>query len=193
MKEVCVKHGVLFILDEVMCGMGRTGFLHAWQEEGVVPDIQIVGKGLAGGYAPLSAVLIGRTITDALKNGPGNGCFSHGHTFQNFPKSCLCGFEVQRIIEEEGLVEKVRENGVILRQILDKRLKNYKYVGDIRGKGYFLGVSRFLCSLAWLTILRLNSCETRRPRSRLTPNSISRGNSTSEVRDTPCPKADISN
>ena len=97
MKDVCSKHGVLLILDEVMCGMGRTGFLHAWQEEGVVPDIQLMGKGLAGGYAPLSAMLISKDIGQAFERC--SGTFNHGHTFQNNPLACAAGLAVQHIIE----------------------------------------------------------------------------------------------
>jgi adenosylmethionine-8-amino-7-oxononanoate aminotransferase len=148
-KKVCVKYGVLLALDEVMCGMGRTGYLHAWQEENVVPDVQILGKGLAGGYAQISAILIGPTIVDAFVHGPGNGAFSHGHTFQNFPVACATGLAVQRIIQEDSLLDKVREKAPILRQKLEKRLKTHRYVGDIRGKGYFLGV-RFLTLTFWV-------------------------------------------
>jgi adenosylmethionine-8-amino-7-oxononanoate aminotransferase len=140
MKKVCVKYGVLLALDEVMCGMGRTGYLHAWQEENVVPDVQILGKGLAGGYAQISAILIGPTIVDAFVHGPGNGAFSHGHTFQNFPVACAIGLAVQRIIQEDLLLNNVREKAPILRQKLESRVKGHRYVGDIRGKGFFLGV-----------------------------------------------------
>jgi adenosylmethionine-8-amino-7-oxononanoate aminotransferase len=141
MKKVCVKYGVLFILDEVMCGMGRTGYTHAWQEENVVPDIQAVGKGLAGGYAPISAVLFGHDIVKAFQNGPGNGAFAHGHTFQNFPEACAAALAVQKIIEDDGLLANVREKGELLRWKLEEGLKGHRYVGDIRGKGLFLGVS----------------------------------------------------
>ncbi|KAH9870173.1 hypothetical protein J1614_007096 [Plenodomus biglobosus] len=138
MKAVCKRHGVLLIFDEVMCGMGRTGYLHAWQGEMVVPDIQIVGKGLAGGYAELSGILCSPEINDAF--GEGKTGFNHGHTFQNPPVGCAAALVVQRIIEEEGLVEKVRRNGEVLRRKLGKRLSYHANVGDIRGKGHFWGI-----------------------------------------------------
>jgi len=142
MKSVCVKYGVLLILDEVMCGLGRTGYHHAWQEENVVPDIQMVGKGLAGGYAIISAVLFGHDIVNAFRNGPGNGAFAHGHTFQNFPRACAAGLKVQQIIEDGNLIGNVRKTGALLRRKLEQGLKYHPFVGDIRGKGLFLGVSK---------------------------------------------------
>ncbi|KAF1364472.1 aminotransferase, class III [Lizonia empirigonia] len=139
-RDVCDKYGVLLIFDEVMCGMGRTGHLHAWQKEGVAPDIQVVGKGLAGGFQPLSAMLIGPKVSDAFEFGPGSGAFSHGHTFQNFPLGCAAGLEVQKIIQEEHLLQNVREKGARLSKMLLKRLSNHPHVGDIRGEGLFWGI-----------------------------------------------------
>lgn len=145
MREVCDKHGILLIFDEVMCGMGRTsnGRLHAWQDvgEGVVPDIQLIGKGLAGGFQAISGMLVGKNIVDAFMNGPGSGAFAHGHTFQNFPVACAAALEVQRIVQDEGLLENVRQKGELLSGKLRKRLAGHKNVGDIRGKGLFWGVS----------------------------------------------------
>ncbi|EAT90232.2 hypothetical protein HBI56_046540 [Parastagonospora nodorum] len=140
MKSVCVKYGVLLILDEVMCGLGRTGYHHAWQEENVVPDIQMVGKGLAGGYAMISAVLFGHDIVNAFRYGPGNGAFAHGHTFQNFPRACAAGLKVQQIIEDGNLIGNVRKMGALLRNKLEQGLKYHPFVGDIRGQGLFLGI-----------------------------------------------------
>jgi adenosylmethionine-8-amino-7-oxononanoate aminotransferase len=80
MKEFCHKHGAPFILDEVMCGMGRTGYLHAWQAENVVPDIQTMGKGLGAGYMPIAAVLVEKRVVDVLKEGTGK--IVHGQTYQ---------------------------------------------------------------------------------------------------------------
>jgi adenosylmethionine-8-amino-7-oxononanoate aminotransferase len=71
MKQLCDKHGALLILDEVMCGMGRTGSLHAWEQEDVVPDIQTLGKCLGGGYQPIAAVLVNRSVVDVLSSGTG--------------------------------------------------------------------------------------------------------------------------
>ena len=137
MKRVCKKYGVLLILDEVMCGMGRTGYMHAWQEEDVVPDIQLVGKGIAGGYAALSAMLVGPTIVDAM----GDNAFAHGHTFQNFPSACAAGLAVQEIVQQDNLLENVRDKGEKLMQKLQARLGDHSNVFDIRGKGLFIGVS----------------------------------------------------
>lgn len=139
MKAVCVKYGVLLIFDEVMCGMGRTGYLHAWQREGVVPDIQIVGKGLAGGYSELSAILLSSKISDALESG--SSPFNHGHTFQNSPVGCAAALAVQKIIEDEHLLVNVKEKGRMLRRKLEKRLASNPHIGNIRGSGLFIGVS----------------------------------------------------
>jgi adenosylmethionine-8-amino-7-oxononanoate aminotransferase len=136
MKSVCKKYGVLFILDEVMSGMGRTGYMHAWQDEDVVPDIQLVGKGLAGGYAAISAMLVGPVITDAL----GEAAFAHGHTFQNFPAACAAGLAVQQIVRDDNLLENVRDKGDKLMKKLMTRLSDHPNVFDIRGKGLFLGI-----------------------------------------------------
>ncbi|KAI4608637.1 hypothetical protein J4E83_009074 [Alternaria metachromatica] len=136
MKRVCKKYGVLLILDEVMCGMGRTGYMHAWQEEDVVPDIQLVGKGIAGGYAALSAMLVGPTIVDAM----GDNAFAHGHTFQNFPTACAAGLAIQEIVQQDNLLENVRDKGEKLMQKLQARLGDHPNVFDIRGKGLFIGI-----------------------------------------------------
>jgi adenosylmethionine-8-amino-7-oxononanoate aminotransferase len=142
MREVCDRYGVLLIFDEVMCGMGRTGYTHAWQKEGVAPDIQTTGKGLAGGFEQISAMLVSPKISDAFEFGPGSGAFSHGHTFQNFPAACAAGLEVQKIIQEENLLQNVKEKGARLSKLLRKRLANHPNVGDIRGVGLFWGVSK---------------------------------------------------
>src|SRR6202000_3064344 len=85
-REICDRHGALLILDEVMSGMGRTGTLHAWEQEGVAPDIQAIAKGLGGGYQPIGGLLIGRKIVDAIAQG--SGSFMHGHTYQAHPVAC---------------------------------------------------------------------------------------------------------
>jgi len=141
MKKVCDRHGIVFIADEVMCGMGRTGYQHAWQKEGIVPDIQLVGKGLAGGYAVISAMLVGPKIIDAFQNGSGNGAFNHGHTFQNFPLACASALAVQKYVKKERLVEGVKAKGPKLEKKLKRRLEDHPHVGSIRGDGYFWGVS----------------------------------------------------
>ncbi|KAL2206339.1 aminotransferase [Sarocladium strictum] len=138
MKKVCEKYGALLILDEVMSGMGRSGSLHAWQQEDVTPDIQTLAKGLGGGYAPIAAMLINHRVADALKEG--TGAFSHGHTYQGHPVSCAAALEVQRIIREENLVARVKESGELLERLLHEYLDDHPYVGNVRGKGLFWAV-----------------------------------------------------
>ncbi|TVY48403.1 putative aminotransferase [Lachnellula occidentalis] len=140
MKRVCDKHGALLILDEVMCGMGRCGYLHAWQspDVNVVPDIQTIGKGLGGGYAPISAMLIGKKIVDVVSSG--SGAFNHGHTYQAHPVACAAALAVQNVIEDEGLVGRVRALGAILGAGLKSQLSKRWYVGDVRGVGLFWAI-----------------------------------------------------
>jgi len=138
MKEVCQKHGALFILDEIMCGMGRTGTLHAWQAEDVVPDIQTVGKGLAAGYQQASALLISQEITDILRDGSGQ--FVHGLTYDSMPLQAVAALEVQRIIQEDHLLNNVVIQGDYLKEKLTSLLGNHPNVGNIRGRGLFWGI-----------------------------------------------------
>ena len=140
MRKVCDKYGALLILDEIMCGMGRCGYLHAWQspEVGVVPDLQTIGKGLGGGYAPIAAMLVSKKVVDVISRG--SGSFSHGHTYQAHPVACAAALAVQRVVEAEGLVEKVRSLGYILGASLKKKLSDRWYVGDIRGAGLFWAI-----------------------------------------------------
>ena len=135
MREVCDRHGVLLILDEIMSGMGRTGTTHAWEQEAVVPDIQAIGKGLGGGYQPIAGFLASKKVIDAL--GRGSGAFVHGHTYQAHPVACAGALEVQRIIQEEHLVERVQRLGGYLGDRLRHRFQDHPFVGDIRGRGMF--------------------------------------------------------
>ena len=139
MKQVCDKYGALLILDEIMCGMGRTGYLHAWEGEGVVPDISVVGKGIAAGMMPVSAMLIHSRVINGLRHG--SGAFAHGFTYQNHPVICAVAHEVQLIIREQNLMANVRRMGALLENLLHKELDSHPNVGNIRGKGLFLGVS----------------------------------------------------
>lgn len=139
MKAVCDKYGILLIMDEIMSGMGRTGTLHAWQQEGVAPDIQTIGKGLGGGYAPVAGLLINHRVVNALEKGTGS--FSHGQTYQGHPIACAAAAEVQRIIREDDLCENVRAMGKHLEELLKKGLAYHPNVGNIRGRGLFWGVS----------------------------------------------------
>jgi adenosylmethionine-8-amino-7-oxononanoate aminotransferase len=137
-REVCDRHGVLLILDEVMCGMGRTGSLHACTQEGVAPDLMIIAKGLGGGYQPIGAVLVAQKIVEAIRRG--SGFFMHGHTYLAHAISCAAALAVQRIIKRDGLVERVREQGERLTTALQERFGNHRAVGDIRGRGLFQAI-----------------------------------------------------
>jgi adenosylmethionine-8-amino-7-oxononanoate aminotransferase len=137
-KAVCERYGVLLILDEVMSGMGRTGHLFACTEDGITPDIVTIAKGLGGGYQPIGAMLASRRLYDAVVEG--SGFFQHGHTYIGHAIACAAALAVQRVIEEEGLLQNVRERGVELSAGLGAALSGHPHVGDIRGRGLFVGV-----------------------------------------------------
>ena len=138
MREVCDRHGALLILDEVMSGMGRTGTLHAWEQEGIHPDIEVIAKGLGGGYQPVGGILVAGHVVAAIRNG--SGAFMHGHTYQAHPIATAAALAVQQAIREEGLLDNVRRMGALLEQRLTERLGNHAHVGDIRGRGLFWAV-----------------------------------------------------
>jgi adenosylmethionine-8-amino-7-oxononanoate aminotransferase len=137
-RAVCDKYGVLLILDEVMSGMGRTGYLYACEEDGVAPDILTIAKGLGGGYQPIGATLASRRIYDAIVGG--SGFFQHGHTYLGHAIACAAALEVQKVIEEEQLLAKVRARGEQLRARLREVFAAHPHIGDIRGRGLFVGV-----------------------------------------------------
>jgi adenosylmethionine-8-amino-7-oxononanoate aminotransferase len=137
-REVCDRHGILLILDEVMCGMGRTGTLHACEQEGVVPDLLVIAKGLGGGYQPIGAVLAQRGIVEAMSSG--SGFFQHGHTYLGHPVACAAALAVQRVIERDGLLARVRSSGERFHGMLQGALGSHPNVGDIRGRGLFWGI-----------------------------------------------------
>lgn len=137
-KEVCERYGALLVLDEVMCGMGRTGKAFAWQEEGVVPDIVAVGKGLGGGYIPIAAVLAQRRIMEALERG--SGSVVQSYTFQAHAVASAAALAVQRIVKREGLVENSKRMGEVLERLLVERLGGKRFVGNVRGRGCFYAV-----------------------------------------------------
>lgn len=137
-REVCDRHGVLLILDEVMCGMGRTGTLHACEQEGVSPDLMTVAKGLGGGYQAIGAVLAQKHIVDAMSCG--SGFFQHGHTYLGHPVACAAALAVQRVIHRDGLLAKVREDGEFFGALLRETLGDHPHVGEVRGRGFFWGV-----------------------------------------------------
>jgi adenosylmethionine-8-amino-7-oxononanoate aminotransferase len=135
-REICDRHGVLLILDEVMCGMGRTGTLHACEQEGVVPDLLVVAKGLGAGYQPIGAVLVQGRIVRALREG--SGFFQHGHTYLGHPVACAAALAVQR--EIRPLLPQVRSHGEVLHGLLQQRLGAHPNVGDLRGRGLFRAI-----------------------------------------------------
>ena len=137
-RAICDRHGVLLILDEVMCGMGRTGTLHACTQEGIAPDLMTIAKGLGGGYQPIGAVLLSRRLFDAFSQG--TGFFQHGHTYTGHPMACAAGLAVQEVIRGQRLLDNVAAMGAHLARRLGDRFGNHPQVGDIRGRGLFLGI-----------------------------------------------------
>jgi adenosylmethionine-8-amino-7-oxononanoate aminotransferase len=137
-RAICDRYGVLLILDEVMCGMGRTGTLHACEQDGISPDLMTIAKGLGGGYQPIGAVLLGGPIFEAFANG--SGFFQHGHTYMGHPMAAAAGLAVQEIIARDGLLANVQTMGARLQRRLAERFANNPRVGDIRGRGLFRGV-----------------------------------------------------
>jgi adenosylmethionine-8-amino-7-oxononanoate aminotransferase len=138
MREVCDRHGVLLILDEVMCGMGRCGTLHACEADGVVPDLLAIAKGLGGGYQPIGAVLAQGRIVQVMREG--SGFFQHGHTYLGHPVACAAALAVQDVIERDGLLARVLAQGEALQLRLQQRFADHPFVGDLRGRGLFLGL-----------------------------------------------------
>lgn len=136
-REICDQYGVLLILDEVMCGMGRTGTLFASEHDGISPDICTIAKGLGAGYQPIGATLCSKTIYDAIENG--SGFFQHGHTYVGHPAACAAGLAVVQKLTS-GLVDGVSTKGEMLQDLLRASLGQNPLVGDIRGRGLFVGV-----------------------------------------------------
>ncbi len=137
-REVCDRHGVLLILDEVMCGMGRTGSLFAAEQEGISADLITIAKGLGAGYQPIGATLVSGRIVDAIRQG--SGFFQHGHTYIGHATACAAALAVQKAIEERQLLPRVRALGSALQTRLQERFAVHPHVGDIRGRGLFQGV-----------------------------------------------------
>ncbi len=137
-RDICERYGVLLILDEVMCGMGRTGTLHACEQEGIAPDIMAIAKGLGAGYQPIGAMLASKKIYDTIVGG--SGFFQHGHTYMGHPVAAAAALAVQRQIKSRDLLTRVRKLGVGLEARLVERFGNHPHVGDIRGRGLFLAL-----------------------------------------------------
>jgi len=137
-REICDKYGILLILDEVMCGMGRTGTLFACEQDDVIPDLVTCAKGLGAGFQPIGAVLASGKIYDTVCGG--GGFFQHGFTYIGHPTACATGLAVQRAIEEQDLLANVRRQGARLRELLGRRFADHRHVADIRGRGLFVGI-----------------------------------------------------
>ena len=137
-REICNQYGVLLILDEVMCGMGRTGHLFACDADGIAPDIVCIAKGLGAGYQPVGAMLCTKQIYEAIENG--SGFFQHGHTYLGHPVATAAGLAVVRAILKRDLLPHVRGMGEKLQSALKMKFAEHPHIGDIRGRGLFCGV-----------------------------------------------------
>ncbi|NQZ33418.1 MAG: aspartate aminotransferase family protein [Oceanospirillaceae bacterium] len=137
-REICDRHGILLILDEVMCGTGRTGSLFAYEQEQIVPDMVTMAKGLGAGYQPIGALMVSAKIHQCVADG--SGFFQHGHTYIGHPTACAGALAVQRAIVDEDLLANVKVQGDYLQAQLEQRFAQHPNIGDIRGRGLFRGV-----------------------------------------------------
>jgi adenosylmethionine-8-amino-7-oxononanoate aminotransferase len=137
-REVCDRHGILLILDEVMCGMGRCGSLWAFEQEGIVPDLVTIAKGLGAGYQPIGALLIAAPVSRAIIEG--SGAFQHGHTYIGHAAACAGALAVQARLHEGGVLAQVAPLGRLLREKLEAAFGAHPHVGDIRGRGLFMAL-----------------------------------------------------
>ena len=137
-RAICDRYGILLILDEVMCGMGRTGTLHACEQDGIAPDLMTIAKGLGGGYQPIGAVLLSERVFNAFAKG--SGAFQHGHTYICHPMACAAALAVQEVMARDHLLANVKAMGAHLTRRLKERFGNHAHVGDIRGRGLLMGV-----------------------------------------------------
>ncbi len=136
--EICDRYGILLILDEIMCGMGRTGTLFASEHDGITPDIVCLAKGIAAGYQPLGAMICTGEIHDTILDG--SGFFQHGHTYQGHPMAAAAGLAVYNELMEHDLIERAAIMGSVLEHGLRERFGDHRHVGDIRGRGMFWGL-----------------------------------------------------
>jgi adenosylmethionine-8-amino-7-oxononanoate aminotransferase len=137
-RALCDRYGILYIADEVMCGMGRTGTLYAVEQEGVIPDLITIAKGLGGGYQPIGAVLARGTLIEPIRRA--SGLFQHGHTYIGHPAAAAAALAVQQVIQRDALLAQVGRRGDYLRRALQARFGTHAHVGDIRGRGLFMAV-----------------------------------------------------
>lgn len=136
-REICDRYGILLILDEVMCGMGRTGTLWACEQDGIAPDIAVIAKGLGAGYQPIGAMLCTGAIYDAISDG--SGFFQHGHTYLGHPSAAAAGLAVMQKLTG-GMAAQAAEKGAVLAAALEERFGQHPHIGDIRGRGMFRGL-----------------------------------------------------
>lgn len=134
-RAICDRHGVLFIADEVMCGMGRCGTMFVTDQEKVRPDIITIAKGLGGGYQPIAAVMASERVTKAIENG--SGLLANGHTYMSHAVACAASVAIIQTIEDEGLLKNVNQLGSALRERLQMTFGQHPHIGDIRGRGLF--------------------------------------------------------
>jgi adenosylmethionine-8-amino-7-oxononanoate aminotransferase len=137
-REICDRYQVLLILDEVMCGMGRTGTLHACEQEGIAPDLLLLAKGLGAGYQPIGAMMVSEKIYQAIAGG--SGSFNHGHTYMGHAVGCAAALAVQQVIKDDDLLSNVQRQGLVLENLLQERFGSHPRVGDIRGRGLLRAV-----------------------------------------------------
>jgi adenosylmethionine-8-amino-7-oxononanoate aminotransferase len=137
-RRICDEHGLYMILDEVMCGMGRSGTLFSCEQDGVVPDMISLAKGLGAGYQPIGALMVREELAEVIEKG--SGAFNHGHTYVGHATACAAGLAVQQVFEEDGLIPRVAVMGDRLADALAARFDSHPHVGDVRGRGLFRGV-----------------------------------------------------
>ncbi len=137
-RRICTKYGILFLADEVMCGLGRAGRRFAIEYWDALPDVIVVGKGLAAGYAPLAGILVAQPVHDAIKEG--SGAFRHGYTYAGHPPSLAAGAKVLEIVQRERLVERSAETGARLLRGLEQLRAKHPFVVEVRGHGLMAGL-----------------------------------------------------
>lgn len=137
-RKICDQYGVLLILDEVMCGMGRTGYLYACNADNIAPDILCIAKGLGAGYQPIGAMLCTSQIYECIENG--SGLFQHGHTYLGHPVAAAAANAVIKKLINNDLVSRSTEKGKKLSNMLESKFSQHPNVGDIRGRGLFQGI-----------------------------------------------------
>ena len=137
-REICSRYGILLILDEVMCGMGRTGSLFAYEQEAIDPDMVCIAKGLGGGYQPIAALMVSKSIHESIVNG--SGFFQHGHTYLGHPIACATALAVLGVFSEENVLAEAGHRSRYFFDVLHQAFDGHPNVGDIRGRGLFLGL-----------------------------------------------------